>query len=68
MKPISELVRRKPRPTLFTRNAEGSSSRYVAVLVVVAVTALIAVVPFAIAIFNAVAPAANVLTVMERVP
>jgi hypothetical protein len=50
-----EPIKRKPRSILLTQNAGGSSFKYGAALAIVVVT-LIALVPFVIAISNAIAP------------
>jgi hypothetical protein len=60
---MSDLIKRRPRRTSFTRSAAGSYFKYVAVLAVVAVTTLIVIVPFLIAIVNATGPGARVSAV-----
>jgi hypothetical protein len=56
---MSEPIKRKPRPILLTQNAGSSSFKYGAALAIIAVVTLMALVPFVIAIFNAVAPVAG---------
>lgn len=53
-------IKRRSRLASFTENAEGFSFKFSAALAIFAVTALIAIVPFLIAIMNAVAPAARI--------
>jgi hypothetical protein len=56
---MSEPIKRKPRSILLTQSAGSSSFKYGAALAIIAVVTLIALVPFVIAIFNAVAPVAG---------
>jgi len=50
---MSDFTNRKPRFRLLARDSYASSWQHVAVLVVIAITALIAIVPFVFAIINA---------------
>lgn len=54
-----EPIKRKPRSILLTQNADGSSFKYGAALAIIVVVTLIALVPFVIAISNAIAPVAG---------
>lgn len=54
-----EPIKRKPRSILLTQNAGGSSFQYSAALAIIVVVMLIALVPFVIAIYNAIAPLAG---------
>jgi hypothetical protein len=54
---MSDLIKRKPLLRLLARESYPSSLQHAAVLAVVAITVLIAIVPFAFAIIAAVAPA-----------
>jgi hypothetical protein len=54
-----EPIKRKPRSILLTQNAGGSSFKYGAALAIIVVVTLIALVPFVIAISNAIAPVAG---------
>ena len=56
---MSDLIKRKPRLRLLARESYASSLQHAAVLAVVAITVLIAIVPFVFAIINAAAPAAH---------
>jgi hypothetical protein len=50
---MSDFIKRKPRFRLLARDSYASSWQHVAVLAVVAITALIAIVPFVFAIIHA---------------
>jgi hypothetical protein len=56
---MSDFIKQGPRFRLLARDSYASSWRHATVLVVVAITALIAIVPFVFAIINSAAPAAH---------
>ena len=56
---MSNLIRSKARLRLLARENYASSWQHAALLVVIAITALIAIVPFVFTIINATAPAAH---------
>ena len=50
---MSDFIKRKPRFRLLARDSYASSWQHAAVLAVIAITALIAIVPFVFAIIHA---------------
>jgi len=60
---MRDIDKRGSHSTLFTRNASAYSLKFVGVLLVIAAVALIAIVPFAIAVVSAMAPVTHFSTI-----